>query len=51
MNLHAKNVAIAAGIPNTLIQEVVHFMKTRNKINTKAAKQYLVGHEKFIKSN
>lgn len=37
MNLHARNVAIQAGVPNTLINDTVEFMKLRNKINTKAA--------------
>lgn len=37
MNLHAKNVAIAAGIPNDLINETVEFMKARNRINVKIA--------------
>jgi hypothetical protein len=34
MNLHAKNVAIAAGVPPEMINETVQFMKMKNKINT-----------------
>lgn len=41
MNLHARNVAIQAGIPMELIDSAVVFMKTRNKINQKTALQYL----------
>ena len=37
MNLHARNVAIQAGVPTDLVPEVVEFMKMRNKINVKAA--------------
>lgn len=37
MNLHARNVAIRAGIPPELINEAVNFMKVRNRITEKAA--------------
>ncbi len=47
MNLHARNVAIQAGIPKDLINDTVEFMKMRNKINIKAAQTYLKGHEHF----
>ena len=33
MNLHARNVAIRAGIPTELINDAVNFMKVRNRIN------------------
>ena len=33
MNLHARNVAIRAGIPTELINDAVSFMKVRNRIN------------------
>jgi hydroxymethylglutaryl-CoA synthase len=33
MNLHARNVAIQAGIPMELIDQAVVFMKVRNRIN------------------
>jgi hypothetical protein len=47
MNLHARNVAIQAGVPADLVPETVEFMKMRNKINTKSALTYLKGHELF----
>jgi hypothetical protein len=47
MNLHARNVAIQAGVPHDLVPEVVEFMKMRNRINVKAAQHYLKGHEMF----
>jgi hypothetical protein len=37
MNLHARNVAIRAGIPTDMINDAVNFMKVRNKINEKSA--------------
>ena len=37
MNLHARNVAIQAGVPQDMVTTAVQFMKTRNKINTKTA--------------
>jgi hydroxymethylglutaryl-CoA reductase len=47
MNLHAKNVAISAGIPSDLVTDAVEFMKSRNRINGKTALYYLQGHEQF----
>jgi hypothetical protein len=47
MNLHARNVAIQAGVPQDLINDTVEFMKMRNKINVKAAQTYLKSHEHF----
>ena len=47
MNLHAKNIAIQAGVPEDMISEIVEFMKNRNRINAKCAKTYLQGHEMF----
>lgn len=38
MNLHARNVAIQAGIPTNLVNQAVFFMKTRNRINLKTAR-------------
>ena len=50
MNLHARNVAIQAGIPSSYVNHAVAFMKSRNRINIKTAKQYLKSHESFITS-
>ena len=47
MNLHAKNVAIQAGVPSENVTEVVEFMKMRNKINTKAAQLYMKSKDLF----
>jgi hydroxymethylglutaryl-CoA reductase len=47
MNLHARNVAIQAGVPRYLVINTVEFMKLRKRINVKTAKNYLRGHELF----
>jgi len=47
MNLHAKNVAIQAGVPSENVTEVVEFMKMRNQINTKAAQLYMKSKDLF----
>lgn len=47
MNLHARNVAIRAGIPTDLVNDAVNFMKVRNQINEKTAKTYFKSHEMF----
>ena len=44
MNLHARNVAISAGIPNELINDAVSFMKVRNRINEQSALMYYKSH-------
>jgi hypothetical protein len=44
MNLHARNVAIRGGVPTSLINDAVTFMKVRNRINEKAAMMYLKSH-------
>ena len=44
MSLHARNIAISAGVPNELVSEVVEYMKQRNEINEEAAKNYLIAH-------
>mmetsp|Transcript_6786 Transcript_6786/g.10926 ORF Transcript_6786/g.10926 Transcript_6786/m.10926 type:complete len:111 (+) Transcript_6786:2666-2998(+) len=47
MNLHARNVAIRAGIPTSLINDSVNFMKKRNKITEKCALMYMEGHRVY----
>jgi len=47
MNLHARNVAIQAGVPEDLILDTVDFMKVRNKISVQTAQTYLRSHEVF----
>lgn len=41
MNLHAKNIAISAGVPHHLAMDAVEFMKRRGRINKDMAKAYL----------
>lgn len=41
MNLHAKNIALAAGVPHYLAMDAVEFMKRRGKINKDSAKAFL----------
>jgi hypothetical protein len=45
MNLHAKNIAISAGVPPNLIQEVVNFMKLKGSINVETAEDYMNAHQ------
>ena len=40
-NLHAKNVAIRAGVPDEDVNEAVEFMKNNNGINEENAKEFL----------
>ena len=53
MNLHARNIAIGAGVPLNYIQEAVNYMKKRKKIDYKTAKEFLkkkninLDHSKF----
>ena len=41
MSLHAKNIALAASVPNELVEEVVEYMKQRGSINQQTALDYL----------
>ena len=41
MNLHAKNIALAAGVPQYLSMDAVEFMKRRGRINKDSAKAFL----------
>lgn len=41
MNLHAKNIALAAGVPHYLAMDAVEFMKKRGRINKETAKGFL----------
>lgn len=47
MALHARNIAMAAGTPTYLVEEVVNYMKTFNRISLDCAKMYLEAHELF----
>jgi hydroxymethylglutaryl-CoA reductase len=37
MGLHARNIAIAAGVPHVLVPEVAAYMVARNKVGFKAS--------------
>ena len=50
MDLHARNVAIQAGLPTDLVTQAAQFMKVRNKINIRTAQQYAQSLEQFSKS-
>ncbi|CAG9327007.1 unnamed protein product [Blepharisma stoltei] len=45
MGLHAKNIAIAAGVPSELVDEVVEYMKQRKSITHQTALEYLAAHQ------
>lgn len=47
MALHARNIAMAAGTPTYLVEDVVSYMKTFNRISLDCAKIYLEAHELF----
>lgn len=42
MKLHARNIAISAGVPHDLIENAVRFMSARKSINTETARDYLI---------
>lgn len=41
MSLHARNIAITAGVPSHLVEDCVRFMKKRGRINSDSAKEYV----------
>jgi hydroxymethylglutaryl-CoA reductase len=41
MSLHARNIAITAGVPAHLVEDCVRFMKKRGRINSDSAKEYV----------
>jgi len=45
MGLHARNIAVQAGVPPALVTEVVDFMKRRGRIAIDTAKQYMEAHQ------
>lgn len=47
MALHARNIALAAGTPTYLVEDVVNYMKTFNRISFDCASMYLEAHELF----
>ena len=51
MNLHAKNVAINAGVPQNLITEVVSYMQSKGRINVGTAQEYMRAHDIYKSVN
>lgn len=47
MNLHARNIALSAGIPHGLVSDAAEFMKSRGKISKDSANAYLEAIELF----
>lgn len=47
MNLHARNIAISAGVPTHLVQDTVRFMRKRGRIDTQCAKEFLMAYDIF----
>ena len=51
MNLHAKNIAVSAGVPSHLIKEVVAFMKNKGQIDIATAENYMKAHKIYESTN
>lgn len=47
MSLHAKNIAISAGVPAYLAEDAARFMKKRGRISGDVAKDYLQAYDLF----
>jgi hydroxymethylglutaryl-CoA synthase len=41
MSLHARNLALASGVPSELVEEAVRFMRNRGKIRKETAIEFL----------
>jgi len=41
MALHAKNLALASGVPGQLVDEAVRFMKNRGRVRKETAEEFL----------
>jgi degradative hydroxymethylglutaryl-CoA reductase len=46
MALHARNLAMAAGVPSERVAEAVAYMRARGKINREGAREYLASAER-----
>jgi hydroxymethylglutaryl-CoA reductase len=42
MNLHAKNIAISAGVPPNMVREVAEYMVVKGQINIETAEDYSI---------
>lgn len=47
MQLHAKNIALSAGIPTYLVEDAVRFMKNRGKLSSDTSIDYLKAYDVF----
>ncbi len=47
MALHSKNIALAAGVPTYLVEEVVKYMRVSGRIGVDTAKEYIKAHHIF----
>jgi hydroxymethylglutaryl-CoA synthase len=45
MQLHAHNLSLSAGVPSELVEDSVHFMKSRGQLTAEAAREYLRAHD------
>ena len=42
MKLHARNIAISAGVPRELVERAVNYMNSKGSINTETAREFLI---------
>lgn len=49
MKLHARNLAISAGVPIRLIDKCIEFMKARDSISVETAREFLISSQKSEK--
>lgn len=47
MNLHAKNLAVASGVPKDLVDEAVRFMRSRGKYRKETAEEFLKAYDMY----
>lgn len=45
MSLHARNIAITAGVPSHLVEDCVRYMKKRSRINNDSAREYIQAYD------
>jgi hydroxymethylglutaryl-CoA synthase len=47
MQLHAKNLAVASGVPKDLVEEAVRFMRSRGKYKKETAEEFLKAYDMY----
>ena len=47
MSLHARNIALSAGVPSHLVEDSVRYMRQNKKINVQTAKAYLEAYDMY----